>query len=137
MSHVLSQEFSKYLSVPYADKGRDITGWDCYGLYRYVLHERTGVLVPSYSEAYYTEASPLRDRSVGDAIQAATARQWVPATGDTGDAIVLRVAGYPIHCGFVIEPGLMLHCLRRRGTTIERYDTTVWKQRVEGFYKWK
>lgn len=112
-------------------------GWDCYGLYRYVLAERLGILVPSYSDDYATDTD---GDGIARAIRAYAPIGWAeihPAGASEGDAVVLRIAGLPWHCGYVIEPGMMLHARRGAGTCIERYTAPLWEKRLEGIYRCK
>ena len=135
MSPVPSREFSKYLRVPYLDKGRDLKGWDCYGLYRWVLAERHGVLVPSYSDDY---ASAEDADTVGAALaryRPGVARPVPLGDECEGDGIVFCIGGVPWHCGYVISPGIMLHARRGCDTAIERYYAPQWVRRIEGIYK--
>lgn len=129
--------FRHYLQVPFLSRGRDLLGWDCYGLYRWLLGERHGIWLPSYSDQY-------RDDADGPAISAAIGAYrpagWAEVPrGEVrqGDGIVLCIAGLPWHCGYVIEPGIMLHARRGAGTVIERYETPLWEKRLEGFYRCK
>jgi probable lipoprotein NlpC len=136
MNPALSLAYSKYVGVPYKDHGRDTRGWDCYGLYAHVLREAKGIVVPSYS---FTYSSSEADNEVIRALSNALPT-WVrvePGTEEEGDGIVFNLAGRPLHCGYIIEPGVMLHTLRGRETCIERYDTASWNRRIEGMYKWK
>lgn len=137
MTSAVSQEFSKYVGVPYVDKGRDPTGWDCYGCYRFVLAERHQILLASWADTY---ASATDKASV---VATAHARLRSPEWGDRvalgdereGDAVVLLLGGVPLHCGYVIEPGIMLHALQGRMTCIERYTAPLWNKRIEGIYR--
>lgn len=130
MSRERFKVYSKYVGVPYVDRGRDISGWDCYGLYAYVLAEVMGKQVPSYAGTYAT---------ADDASQALEQRgEWSRVTDEPreGDGVVFLLRGVPMHCGYVITPGYMLHALKGRDTAIERYDTMAWNKRIEGFYRW-
>jgi probable lipoprotein NlpC len=137
MTSVASLEFSKYVGVPYRDKGRDPVGWDCYGCFRFVFAERHKVLLPSYADTY--------DSATDKATVRATVRarlgggEWAPVPlGDEreGDGIVFLLWGQPLHCGYVIAPGIMLHALPGRQTCIERYTAPLWNQRIEGIYRY-
>jgi probable lipoprotein NlpC len=135
MSQERLKAYSKYVGVPYVSKGRTPAGWDCYGLYLYVVAEMLAVEVPSYSDEY---ASAENKDAVADAMRAYTAK-WrpVPAGQEAeGDGVVFYIGGLPVHCGYVIERGTMLHALRGRGTVIERYTGLAWNKRTEGFYRW-
>lgn len=138
MTPVASRDcFKSYLRVPFKSRGRDLLGWDCYGLYRFVLAERFGIAIPSYADDYTDDG----DRAgIGRAIEAYRPLGWVEVQGDEareGDAVVLRIAGVPWHCGYVIEPGIMLHTRRGAGTCIERYTAPLWAKRIEGTYRCK
>jgi cell wall-associated NlpC family hydrolase len=128
------QAYSRYIGVPYLDKGRDMRGWDCFGLYRYVVREQTGLLVPDYGPSYASAddradvAAAMAQRGEWRAVVAGAERE--------GDGVVFLLAGAPIHCGYVLERGTMLHALKGRETCIERYDSAAWNRRIEGFYKW-
>lgn len=136
MTHVAFKDYSKYLRVPYLDKGRDTRGWDCYGLYRFLLAEFHGILLPSYTDQYGSAESGevceliARVRPVGWAmVPTGEARQ--------ADAVVLRIGGMPWHCGYVIEPGIMLHARKGCGTAMESYTSRLWNKRLEGIYRCK
>jgi cell wall-associated NlpC family hydrolase len=138
MGHRLSLGYSEYLPVPYVDKGRTLDGWDCYGCYRYVVAERFGVVPHSWAEAYTSAEDPLAVSVVlGKRKDVA---EWVPVpigSEREGDGIVFMVGGRPLHCGYIISPGIMLHSMRGRGTCIERYHSPLWQKRIEGIYRCK
>ncbi len=125
--------FSRYLRVPYLNRGRDLAGWDCYGLCRFVLAERFGVLVPSYVETYQDA-----EQDAAMALAQRHADGWQPVQQpQEGDIVVFNVSGVPTHCGYVMQAGIMLHALRGVGTAIEAYTATTWRKRVEGIYRCK
>lgn len=131
------KEYSKYLRVPYVNKGRDLAGWDCYGLYRWLVHERFGILLPSYSEEYQ---DAVLDPAVGVAFSTYRPTVTEPVLAGTeqeGDGIVFLIEGVPWHCGYVMTPGTMLHARRGCGTVFERYTAPQWNKRIEGIYRCK
>lgn len=52
-----------------------------------------------------------------------------------GDVVVIR--GRPFHIGIVIQPGQMIHSYNGGTSCIEDYRSIRWKNRVEGFYRYK
>lgn len=136
MNPEASKAFSEYLRVPFVDKGRNLQGWDCFGLYRFVLAERHGILLPSYTAAYDSAA----DASSARALMRYYPNHWAPvAPGEAreGDGVVFCIGGEPWHCGYVIEPGIMLHTRKGCGTAIENYTRLTWQKRFEGIYRCK
>jgi cell wall-associated NlpC family hydrolase len=112
-------------------------GWDCFGLVRYILQKEFGLVdIPSYSLAY-------SDASDHDSAYGAFdyhKREWMPidrGSEKCGDVVVLSIHSHPIHCGLVVEPDIMLHCLAGHETALEHYLGLKWKNRIEGFYRWK
>jgi len=108
-------------------------GWDCFGLYRFVLAEQFGIMLPSYADEYPTakDAASVRAAIVRHrpaAVAAGAERE--------GDGVVFNVGRY-LHCGYVIEPGMMLHAFFGRNTCMEAYTGPLWIKRIEGFYRCK
>lgn len=128
----------QYLSVPYLLGGRDLRGWDCYGLYHYVMLHHLGVDVGSYSSEYDHTEGPASNAQIAGVLGRYQHRWGRVERGSEreGDGIVFRVLGRPLHCGFVISPGTMLHTMKGRGTCVERYDNPAWTKRIEGIYRW-
>jgi cell wall-associated NlpC family hydrolase len=139
MNPELSRAYSEFLVVPYRHMGRTLKGWDCYGLYRFVLAARMGRVVGSFDDAYQNNGTKEADDSIHAVLKTGEARGWQRIERGQeveGDGIVFTLGGEPMHCGYVISPGTMLHCMRGRGTCIERYDNPMWTKRIEGLYRW-
>lgn len=118
---------SVYVGRPYETRG-------CWELLRLVYSEQLGITLPSYAERGLDED----DRHALAALICAERVVWqaVPAGAEQGgDAVLMRIAGEPMHIGVVVEPGRFLHVRRGHTACIESYRTPQWRQRVEGFYR--
>ena len=130
--------YLKYLAVPYRHRGRDLSGWDCYGLYRYMLMAEQGVEIGSFETAYPSVRNRATDVAISEAILQNIVNWTRVEQGSEfrGCGVVFNIAGQPLHVGYILEPGTMLHAMEGRGTCIERYDSLNWVKRIEGIYKW-
>lgn len=54
---------------------------------------------------------------------------------EEGDVVIIR--GRPFHIGVVIAPNMMLHAYNGGTSCIEDYEDVRWRNRVEGFYRYK
>lgn len=122
-----------YVNIPFADKGRDIGGCDCYGLIRIVYRDVLGIRLPEYKEVY----SNTKDNKGMSALFMNESAKWKKVISPILflDVVVLRVDGLPIHCGLVVAKGKMLHSLRACNSAIESYNELLWKNRIVGFYR--
>ncbi len=124
--------FDQYIGLPFVDHGRDRSGVDCWGLVRLVLMEQFDITLGDYvyRDTFDQQAIP--------AAFAAGAIDWRRVEhGQAGDVALLRVGGRPMHCGLVIEEGLMLHVESGlKGAFIEDYTGPKWRNRIEGIYRY-
>lgn len=119
----------RWLGIPFADRGRDRSGCDCWGLVRLVLKEAAGLELPAYD----TEYPGVADRRAVSGHIAAVVPSWqsVPPGAELpGDVVVLAIAGRPLHVGVVIARPVMLHVERGLDACLERYDGPQWRHRV-------
>jgi cell wall-associated NlpC family hydrolase len=52
-----------------------------------------------------------------------------------GDLVIIR--SRPFHIGVIIAPNMMLHAYNGGTSCIEGYEDMRWRNRVEGFYRYK
>jgi len=122
------------IGVPFVEKGRDRSGWDCWGCVRWGMQQGFGIEVPSYAEDYVSSRE-------GEEVSALIGREslgWleVPlAEAQPGDVVILRMQGRPWHCGLVLEPPYFLHADRCAGTVRERWDASLWAKRIAAVYR--
>lgn len=124
----------KYTTIPYKDHGREFDGVDCWGLvYLIYLHE-LGISLPTYSEQYESVAEAKR---IGTLV-AKERLNW-PKTDvpEKFDVIIIRMKGFPMHCGVYIGEGKFMHCLKGVNVSVEKIESASWKSRIEGFYRYE
>ncbi len=127
-----------YVGIPFKPMGRDRSGLGCWGLVYLVYRERFGLEVPSYAENYFTTNDGYE---VGKLIAGELVTKWTPVAPDAeklGDAILIRMAGFPSHIGVVVEPDekKFLHVYAGVDSCVGRYDSIQWAHRVTGFYRY-
>lgn len=125
-----------FIGLPFADKGRDWTGCDCWGVVRLVHIEHAGNDLPSYAGLGADER-----REIASIIaREAQSPHWlkVDASPATLDIIWFRRGRFDAHCGIYLRPGLMLHMAEHDCSKIERFDgASPWASRVTGIYRWR
>jgi cell wall-associated NlpC family hydrolase len=125
---------SRYVGLPYVEKGRSRHGVDCYGLVWLVMGEQFNRALPCYGPDF-VDAFDLEDLAAlrrGEVVA-----RWAEVEAGTeqiGDAILLSLSGEPCHFGIVVARGQFLHAMRRNTRVgIDRYDRRAWRNRITGF----
>jgi probable lipoprotein NlpC len=125
----LSEFTNKAIGTPFKDLGRDLSGWDCWGL-----------IVCAYKEIYDIT---LEDFTGLTGLNSKESRQlfedyrnsWIELDGGkerSGDIVILRGSSV-IHTGLVLGKGMMLHTENHLGTCVETYNSGLWKTKVITF----
>jgi hypothetical protein len=124
--------WNDYISLKYLKKGRDKDGIDCWGLVKLIYKEQYNIELPSFAEEYEAEQQTKIEQLI-----ALGKEGWEKIETPTiGDVALLRVNGLFMHVGVVVSPNQFIHVSEHTNTTIERFDTGIWKHRVEGFYRY-
>lgn len=129
---MLGEFVRRALPVPFVEKGRDFSGWDCYGLVHCAYREIYGVELPAYLEYDSTrEYEQLRSLI-------ATAKPlWTPVKDcQVGDVALFTISGQPIHVALVVDRRNALHAESKLGTFLEPIRGVVWGKRLEGIYRY-
>jgi probable lipoprotein NlpC len=118
------QEFiARAKKVPFLDKGRDWSGWDCWGLVGQVYRLCCGLELPDERDRSY------RNPEVALATLLVGARQYliIPYGRERPlDVLLFR----PCHAGVVVRRGWMVNAREGRGTLVERYDGLLWRSHL-------
>ena len=127
--------WTKYVGIPFEDKGRTTLSVDCWGLVRLVYKIEKEIDLPSYDECY----DHTNDVSKIDShIKNEWAMSWShPDAPESFDIIILKRRGVPMHVGIVTRPGFMLHCEQGAGTVHEKYTSMRWENKLMGFARWQ
>lgn len=125
-----------YLHIPFADKGRDFTGCDCWGLVALIYKREYNIILPDYLDCY---AAADDKEAISDKISDEKNNQWISVEAGketSGDVVLLRMYNLPMHVGVVLKPRkLMLHTLKGINVSVERYNDVRWQNKILGFYR--
>lgn len=121
----------QYVGIPFLERGRTLTGCDCWGLVRLVLAQEFGVELPLFDGYENHEDKKL----LGELCD--SGKPLVGATRVDGPAegvvVVMFVGPHPIHFGVCVDDKHLLHIERRCDSVYQRIDQI--KHRIEGFYR--
>lgn len=126
----------RYVGLPFAAKGRDRAGVDCWGLVRLVLAERAGLELPAYV-AGYAGTAPADAADIARLIAGGKADYVAvdPAAARSLDIALFRVLGHDWHVGVIVARGWMLHVQAGIDAALERHDGAAWARRLAGVYR--
>lgn len=125
-----------YVGIPYVSGGQSREGSDCWGLFNLLWREHMGAALPPYEGPLWTRGADAC--AVGDAADAYAALFDPVAPGEEiiGDGVLFRMGRHPLHLGFVLAPGWMLHVEEACSSVIENYRIRPWTYRVLGIYRY-
>lgn len=136
----------KYIGLPFADNGRDRNGLDCWGLYRLMVLELTGVTLPLFDTVDAADRTLVRETMT---FQAGMGRVWIHVPLDLAqnfDCVLMRTVYYlgpndgplssgAIHVGCFVEPRQILHIEKRHDAVLQ--PVSALKDRISGVYRHK
>lgn len=127
-----------YVGIPFVPYGRTREAIDCWGMVALVLREQYGIILPDYQ--YKTPESLEDIPSVAQNFYDATAtdlwNQVADGEEQAGDVVLIRVGGYPRHCGIIVAAGVMLHAMENIGSCIDGYRGVRHRHHLAGFYRY-
>lgn len=125
-----------FIGIPFVDRGRLLSGADCYGVVMMYYKEILGIDIPDVNVTvnepkksfvtYLTEVN----------------KHWIrldKPEQHCGVALRLNTEHPKLvtHFGVMIDNNRLLHSLRPMGSHIIRIDNPVITSYIEGFYRWQ
>lgn len=125
---------SKYITIPYKNKGRDFDGCDCWGLVCLIYLHEFNIKLPLLSEEY-SEASEGKQISESIKKNKSLIENKMKDAPEYGDLVIFNIKGIPCHVGVYIGKNRILHILKGTNSVIEQLNSFRLKGRVEGYYE--
>lgn len=126
--------YSKYIGIPFVEKGRSTQGADCWGVVKLIYSHEKGIDdLPDFSGEYADTKDKL---SIPLLIYEERQRWQKVDTPQEHDVVVFNIAGIPIHVGVMISQTHFIHATKNINCCIEKIDSLMWRNRVEGYYRY-
>ena len=127
----------QYLSIPFEDHGRDMSGCDCYGLLRIVYLREFGIHLPILLDGYdSTEDRKVVENLLSNNAMVIGFQQVELKEAQPFDVLIIRQAGVNCHLGIVVQKGLVLHTEQNKGVVVEDYNRPHLKPRVREIWRY-
>jgi len=128
-------DMTEYIGIPFLKDGKDKNGCDCWRLVVMAYRERLGIELPDFT-GIYVDGSLASLKKVSRMIRD-NKEMWKKVDKPQPyDVILLRTGSMVYHCGVVIDRKRMLHITEGINSTIEEFTSRMWKDKIEGFYRW-
>jgi cell wall-associated NlpC family hydrolase len=121
------------IGLPYKQKGRNETGYDCWGLVMEVMYRINGTLLPDYG-LDYDKPEVAHSKML---IETASFH-WNKLTSPEIGCLVL-MKQHPVftqHVGVYIGDGKFIHASLHKGVTIDRLNDALYRTGIKGFYEY-
>jgi len=125
-----------YIGIPFGKNGSTRESCDCWRLVVMVYKERLNVDLPDFA-GIFVDGSLASLKKVTKHIRE-TKKTWQKVDKPSPfDVILLRTGSMVYHVGVVVDRKRMLHIDEGINSIIEEFTSLQWKQKIEGFYRWK
>lgn len=121
------------IGIPFVDRGRDLSGMDCWGLAMATM-KRYGHDVPDFDVSCF---DTLGINTIYDMQRWSWRAVEIPDPGDL--AVMTLDAMSPTmiqHVGVYIGNGRVLQTLKKRHSHLVRIDDPYWSRKIRGWYRW-
>ncbi len=130
---MFSVNLDDLIGIPFVDGGRDLSGADCWGVVM-LTFAKYGISIPDFSISCFDS---LKINQKIDEQRKHWKRLEKP---EVPCLIVFRTDSKNprvcCHCGVFIRSDYFLHTFKKRNACIEPINHILWKNKIEGFYKY-
>jgi|APSaa5957512535_1039671.scaffolds.fasta_scaffold24131_2 cell wall-associated NlpC family hydrolase len=117
------------LPVPFKTRGRDWSGWDCWGLIVVAYREVYGIEIATYTERY---RSIKQKDLIASVYNEGKKDGWYEVDeAQEGDVVIVYMDGRDMHSGLAIDKNEMIHAENNINTVVEKISN----YRLEGIYR--
>ncbi len=127
----------RYVGIEFREHGRASYGVDCYGLVCLIYLYEFGVELESFSECYADtkDAANIAKQMLLSSVGAPWRHLEENEEAKAGDVALLAIGGILCHCGVMVSPSDMVHCLKDTNSAIEKTHSKMWAKRLAGIYR--
>jgi len=124
--------YTKYLTIPFMNKGRSFAGCDCFGLVK-LIYKDFNIAVPEF------EISCDDTRSIVKAIKCEVQRCWIRIDRPEKLALVVMATdmqrpGLVNHIGVGVDDHAFIHAFKKIGVSLTAYNHLYFGNCIKGFY---
>jgi cell wall-associated NlpC family hydrolase len=126
-----------YIEIPFKCDGEmRETGVDCWKLVCLIYRERLGIILPTFT-GIFLDHSPETLKEVSRTMKEEK-QKWIKVEKPAiYDVVLLRTGIMSNHVGLVLDSRRMIHIMDGIDSCIEEYTGLQWKNRIEGFYRYR
>ena len=127
-----------YVGKPYVSNGRDIDGFDCWGLVCLIYRDHLGVDLPSYGAIDAADLLRVaKEMEMGPYFGC-----WEPLDKPEPFCVVSMYGRAErsrrvVHVGVMVDEATLIHAQQKTHCAIERIDSPIIRNRVAGFWRYR
>jgi len=136
-SAVPFEKIAPYLEATFTPNGRTLDeGFDCYGFVRALMRDIYDIDVgDQWSDVDIDDAPIYFTEQKSKAEKGESRWRKVDSPADA-HIVLLKRKGIISHIGFVLDDKRFIHLTHKSNVRIDRFDSPLWKNQIEGFYRY-
>lgn len=131
-------QYRDLIGVPFKNRGRDMDGFDCYGLVQ-EMYRRYGISIPDYT-ADFDDLEKVNELITSKTAISSNWRRIEPDKELPVPCLLAIRFGTPSgiinHTGCYIGNGRFIHIRANIGVCVDRIDSPAWRHVIEGLFEY-